>query len=76
MQTQRLYAAVLATLLGMILWVLSAEAGPSAALMAELRTFGLVVVPIIAVTALLTAFFEWRRELRQRFLEGADEWLV
>jgi ABC-type uncharacterized transport system permease subunit len=74
MQTQRLYAAVMAALLAMIIWVAAAETSPSAALLAELRLFGLVVIPTLAVTTLLTAFFEWRRALRQRFLQEADEY--
>ena len=76
MQTQRLYAAVMAVLLGLIIWVLAADGVASAALIAELRLFGVAVIPIIAVTTLLTAFFEWRRGLRRRFLQPADEPLV
>ena len=74
MQTQRLYAAILAALLALIIWVAAADATVSPALMAELRLFGLVVVPIIGVTTLFTAFFEWRRGLRRRFLQDFDEY--
>lgn len=74
MQTRTLYAAVMAALLGLIIWVLSADATVSAALSAELRLFALVVVPTIAVTTLLTAFFEWRRRLPHRFLRHLDEY--
>jgi hypothetical protein len=66
----------LAVLLGLIIWVLAGDAGTSAAFIAELRLFGLVFVPIVAVTTLFTAFFEWRRGLRQRLLQHADEWLA
>ena len=71
MHTHRLYAVTVIILLGLILWVTAAST--SAALLAELRLFGLVVVPILAVTTLFTAFLEWRRGLRERFLQQADE---
>ena len=74
MQTHKLYAATMMALLGLILWVLSTDASTSEALLAELRLFSLVVVPIVAVTTVFTAFLEWRRGLKDRFLQQTGEY--
>jgi hypothetical protein len=73
MQTQRLYPAVMAALLALIIWALALEAGPDSTFMAELRLFGLAVVPIVAVTTLMAGFFEWRRGLQRRFMHDIDD---
>lgn len=42
-------------------------------LTSEARVFGLVLLPAASVAGLLVVYFEWRANLRQRFMTERDD---
>ena len=42
-------------------------------LTSEARVFGLVLLPAAAVAGLLVVYFEWRANVRQRFMTERDD---
>ena len=67
-------AAVVVVLLFLVsLWILMGAGITAAWLTEELKTVGLVVLPIAIVTGLLVVYFEWRTRLLNQFRDGRHE---
>ena len=52
------------------IWVVLAVGITAVWLTAEVRVFGLVILPTAIVAGLLVGYFEWRAKLRRRVLGG------
>jgi hypothetical protein len=50
------------------IWVVLAVGITAVWLTAEVRVFGLVILPTVIVAGLLVVYFEWRAKLRRRVL--------
>ena len=54
------------------IWVVLAAGISTVWLTAEVRVFGLVILPTAIVAGLLVVYFEWRAKLRRRVLGERD----
>jgi hypothetical protein len=54
------------------IWVILAVGITAVWLTAEVRVFGLVILPTAIVAGLLVVYFEWRGKLRRRALGERD----
>lgn len=54
------------------IWVVLAVGITAVWLTAEVRVFGLVILPTAIVAGLLVVYFEWRAKLRRRVLGERD----
>lgn len=59
-------------LLFVSIWVVLAAGITAVWLTAEVRVFGLVILPTAIVAGLLVPYFEWRATLRRRVLGERD----
>ena len=54
------------------IWVVLAAGSTAVWLTAEVRVFGLVILPTAIVAGLLVVYFDWRAKLRRRVLGERD----